>query len=253
MSSVIVLEWKFSPPDYFESPTEIEQDNYTMTIDNGKAEAKIDSEVYEANPLMRDALHKALNSRFLGVLLYSHKLYDLSRPTMIRVHDDGRIDRFLSVEPGRLKLTGGEVDFQITDKDGNVVVNTKQDRIERKKAIADMVSKHAADDIVLALLRSYEDSVREPNNELLYLYEIRDALYAKFGRKMQSILNISNSDWVWSWFGILCNNEPVQQGRHRGKRYSELRDATDDELSKARRFAQAMIKAYLHYLDSRLT
>ena len=59
MSSVIVLEWKFSPPDYFESPTEIEQDNYTMTIDNCKAEAKIDSEVYEANPLMRDALHKA--------------------------------------------------------------------------------------------------------------------------------------------------------------------------------------------------
>jgi hypothetical protein len=114
-----------------------------------------------------------------------------------------------------------------------------------------LVSKHVAENNVLALLRSYEDSVRDSNNELLYLYEIRDAFSLKFGGEIAAISalkTISRSEW--SWFGNLCNNEPLRQGRHRGKRYSELRDATDDELSKARRFAQAMIEAYLHYLDS---
>ena len=253
MSAIVVLEWKFSPPDYFESQIEIEQDDYIMTIEDGKVDARIDSAIYEANPLMRDALHKVLNSRFLGVLLYSHKPYRLENPTMARLHDDGRKDYFLMVEPMEIKLTGGEVEFQITNKDGNVVVDTKRDRIEKKKAIADLASKHASEDFVLALLRSYEDSVRDPNNELIYLYEIRDALYHRFGKDkkgMRDKLGIS-SDEIKN-LGKLCNDEPLRQGRHRGKKYAydSLRDATEAELSEARETAKAMIEGYLRYLDT---
>jgi hypothetical protein len=252
MSAVVLLEWKFSPPDYFESQIEIEQDDHIMTIADGKVEAKIDSAIYEANPLMRDALHKALNSRFLGVLLYSHKPYKLESPNMTRLHDDGRKDYFLMVEPGRIKLTGGRADFQYTNKDGIVVVDTKRDRIEEKKAIADLVSKHVSEDLVLALLRSYEDSVRDPNNELTYLYEIRDALYHRFGKDKKEVrdkLGISLDKF--NDLGKLCNDEPLRQGRHRGKKYAydSLRDATEAELSEARETAKAMIEGYLRYLD----
>ena len=252
MSAIVVLEWKFSPPNYFESKIEIKQDDYIMTIDDGKAEARIDSAIYEANPLIRDALHKDLNSRFLGVLLYSHKPYKLESPTMTRLHDDGRKDYFLMVEPMRIKLTGNEVEFQITNKDGIVVVDTKRDRIEKKKAIADLASKHVSEDLVLALLRSYEDSVRDPNNELIYLYEIRDALCRRFGDKnvVRDKLGISLDKF--KDLGRLCNHEPLRQGRHRGKTYAydSLRDATEAELSEARETAKAMIEGYLRYLDT---
>lgn len=250
MSAIVVLEWKFSPPNYFESKIEIEQDDYIMTIDDGKAEARIDSGVYEVNPLIRDALHNDLNSRFLGVLLYSHKPYKLESPTMTRLHDDGRKDYFLMVEPGRIKLTGSEVDFQYTNKDGIVVVDTKRDRIEKKKAIADLVSKHAPEDLVLALLRSYEDSVRDPNNELVYLYEIRDALCRRFGNEKGVRDRLGVSPKKLSHFRQLCCSEPLKQGRHRGMTYDSLRPATEAELSEARETAKAMIEGYLRYLDT---
>lgn len=250
MSAIIVLEWKFWPPDYFESPIEIEQDDYIMTIAEGKVEARIDSAIYEANPLMRDALHKALNSRFLGVLLYSHKPFKLENPNMTRLHDDGRKDYFLMVEPGRYKLTGGRADFQYTNKDGIVVVDTKRDRIEEKKAIADLVSKHVSEDLVLALLRSYEDSVCDPNNELIYLYEIRDALCRKFGNEKGVRDKLGVSSNKLSHFRKLCCSEPLKQGRHRGLTYDSLRDATEAELSEARETSKAMIEGYLRYLDT---
>ena len=49
MSAVVVFEWNFSPPDYFEVPMEIVRDDYTLTIANGKAEARLDSAAYEAD------------------------------------------------------------------------------------------------------------------------------------------------------------------------------------------------------------
>lgn len=223
-----------------------------MTISNGKAEAKIDSVIYEAHPLMRDSLHKALNSRFLGVLLYSHKPYKLERPTMTRVHDDGRKDYFLEIEPAKIKITGGEVDFSITTKDGKII-DTKRDRIEKKKAIAELVSKHASEDIVLALLRSYEDSVRDPNNELVYLYEIRDALCDKFGNEKEVRDKLGISLKKLSHFRQLCCSEPLRQGRHRGLTYVSLREAKEAELSEVRETAKNMIEGYLRYLDTNAT
>jgi hypothetical protein len=222
-----------------------------MTIVDGKAEARINSAVYEATPSMRDALGDILNGQFLAFQLFSHKSYDLSSPTMIRLHSDGRKDSFLEVGSAKMEIVCGEVDFQLCDKEGIVVVDTKRDRIEKIKGIADLVRKFQKDEILVSMLKSHNSSLRDPNNELLYLYEIRDALSRKFGGEkvvISALKTISHSDW--SWFGNLCNEEPLRQGRHRGKKYCELRDATNDELSKARGIAQAMIEGYFHYLDT---
>lgn len=251
MSTVVVLEWKFSPPDYFEAPIELSRDDYALTIAEGKAAARIDSMVYAANPSMRAALHDALNDRFLGVQLLTHKAYALSTSTMTRVHPDGRKDVYLEVEPARIVVTAHPVDFQVRDKNGNIIADSRRDRIEKKKSLAELVSRYGASDGVLAsLLRSYDAAVRDPNNELVHLYEIREALSVKFGgeKALRSALGISSSDW--SCLGQLCNTKPLRQGRHRGKSGQALRDATETELSEARRIARAMIDAYLRHLDA---
>ena len=39
---VVILEWQFSPPGYFEEPINVTRDDYTMTIGDGKVEARIE-------------------------------------------------------------------------------------------------------------------------------------------------------------------------------------------------------------------
>jgi hypothetical protein len=250
MNAVMVLEWNFSPPDYFEEVLEISREDYTMTIRDGKVQAKIDSPIYDANPSMRRTLHDALNDRFLGVQLLTHRAYELSTSTMTRVHADGHRDIFMEAEPGRIVISGNAVDFQVIDKDGNVISDSKRDRIEKKKSLAELVTTHRATDGLLAsLLRSYDAAVRDPNNELVHLYEVREALSVKFGGEngARSALGITPSRW--SRLGQFCNNEPLRQGRHRGKTGGVLRDATESELTEARGIARAMIEAYLQHVD----
>ena len=124
MSTVVVLGWEFSPPDYLESPIEISRADYTMKIANGKAEAKINS--YEVNFAMCDTLHNELNDRFLAAQLLNQKKYDLSRPTITRVHTDGRRDRFLVVDPITVKTSIHDVDYRLL-KEGIVVPDPKQE------------------------------------------------------------------------------------------------------------------------------
>ena len=251
MDAVIMLNWTFSPPDYIEEPIEISRQDYAMTIADGQVHAKIDSAIYEAKPEMRAELHDALNDRFLGVQLLTHRAYELSRPNVSRVHPDGREDYFKEPETARLAVSGSTPDLRVTGQNGNVVADSKRDRIEKKKSLAELIAAHRAKDTLLAsLLQSHAAAVRDPNDELVHLYEIRDALSAKFGNDTATRTALGISRPQWSRFGTLCNDEPLRQGRHRGENAGALRDATEGELMEARGIARAMIEAYLQYLEA---
>lgn len=247
----VVLEWNFTPPDYFEEPITVSRDDYAMSIKDGKAEARIPAAIYDASPSLRGMIHDALHDRFLAVQLLTHKAYDLSKSSMMRVHADGRRDIFMEVEPGRLTLSGGNVDFQVVDKNGTVISDSKRDRLAKKRSLSELVITHRSTDALLdRILKSYEAAVRDPDNELVHLYEIREALSKRFRGETttRATLDISATDW--SRFGQLCNSEPLRQGRHRGKSVGALRDATETELAEARGKARTMIEAYLGNLDN---
>lgn len=251
MNASVTLEWTFSPADYFEEPIKIRHDDYILMIDNGKVQARANYETYTANPSMRAALQDTLNSQFLGAQLVSNKEYKLSTTaTIYTMHPDGRKQIATEIPCGHIMITGHPPDLNAVDKSGNVILNTQRDRIEKKKRFADLVSRYRGDYVLESLLRSHNTAVRDPNNELVHLYEIRDALSNRFGGESasRSTLGISSSDW--SRFGLLCNNEPLKQGRHRGKHPDALRDATEAELSETRRISQSMIEAYLQHLDN---
>lgn len=140
----------------------------------------------------------------------------------------------------------------VSDKNGNVISDSRRDRIEKKKSLAKLASTHcAADGLLRVMLRSYDAAVCDPNNELVYLYEIRDALAAKFGDEHSARAALAVTKSEWSRLGQLCNNEPLRQGRHRGKTGEVLRDATENELVESRNIARIMIEAYMQYLEGR--
>lgn len=251
MEDIVVLEWKFSPPDYFEEPIHIKRDDYVMTINNGAVEARIRPEIYDKDQSMRDRLHISLNDRFLGVQLFSHKPYELSKASMYRLHPDGRKDITIFPEPIVITVSMGEPDIIVKDKDGNVISDSRHERIHRKEELSELAEKyHQKDPLVASVLRSYNKAVNDPDNELVHLYEIREAMAKHFGDESsaQNILGISRKQW--SKLGKLANDEPLRQGGHRGKNLGGLRDATEGELKEARSISRNIVEAYLDYLES---
>ena len=202
-----------------------------MTIDSGKVEARIRPEIYAKTFGMREQIHESLDNRFRGVQLLTHTPYELSKASMYRLHPDGRKDRTTFAESGVITLSVSDVDIAISDKDGNVVTDTRAERISRKRELSERVEHfRPLDPLVSVLVDSYTAAVSDPANELIHLYEIREALAKRFGNghNAQSTLSVPRARW--SRLGQLADDEPVKQGRHRGKNPGTLRDASEDEL-----------------------
>jgi hypothetical protein len=250
MNEIVVLEWKFSPPDYFEEVIHIDRETYSIIIENGRIEARIDPTAYDQEHRMRDELHEALNDRFLGVQLLTHKQYELSNASMYRLYPDGHKDVTLFPEPIVMTMTIDSTDIIVKNNEGNIVTDTRRDRIQKKKKLAELAEKYRSkDQVVESILKSYKSAVTDPENELVHLFEIREALSSKFGRATRATLGISMSNW--SKLSMLANDEPLRQGRHRGREVGRLRDATESELKEAREIARKMIEAYLQYLEDK--
>jgi len=73
-TDILVLEWTFSPSDYFEGEIHLKRDDHDMVVANGKVEAKIRPDAYDKNPNMRQQLHDVLNAR-----LCRQRVLDLRR------------------------------------------------------------------------------------------------------------------------------------------------------------------------------
>lgn len=251
MEDIVVLEWKFSPSDYFEEPIHIKRDDYVMTIGSGTVEARIRPEIYNKDQSMRDRLHSALNDRFLGVQLFSYKPYELSKASMYLLHPDGHKDITIFIEDLVITMSMGAPDIIVKDKDGNVIRDSRKERVEKKKKLAELAEKYRQkDSVVESLLNSHNEAVNDPDNELVHLYEIRDSIVKKFGDESASRSALGITGTQWSRLGKLANDEPLKQGRHRGKNPGILRDATEEELREARGIALNLIEAYLDYLES---
>lgn len=251
MTAEFVLNWTFSPPDMFEEQVSFDVGDRSFVLNAGAAQARLpaDGVADDQVGILRGELHQALDARFLAAQVLGHRPYSLSKPGMVRVHDNGRQDAYVFPESSSLTITCGNVDLITTDADGNVVQDSKRDRIAQRKSFAAQAAKHITDPIVNSVVRSYSAAVNDPRNELIHLYEIRDAMSKQFNgeKTAQEAIGISSNQW--SRLGRLANEEPITQGRHRGKQLGLLREGTAAELEEARSIARAMIRGYLHYLD----
>lgn len=244
-----MLTWTYTPQDYFEEAIEVSHRDYTITIADGQVRARVDSAIFEADQDIRQQLHDNLNDRLLGVQLVTHRSYQLSGSAMTRVHSDGRRDIFIEPECARIEVSSETLDILVTDKNGNVIADTKRDRVKSGKMLGDLISAYRPKDLLLAsLLQSYSAAVRDPDNELVHLYEIRDALKQRFSGQIAALKALDIEKAQWSRLGQLSNDEPLLQGRHRGSGAGVLREATAAELAEARGIARSLIEAYIRYL-----
>jgi hypothetical protein len=146
---------------------------------------------------------------------------------------------------GTLAITGQPVDFKITGPNGHVIRDTKADRVDDHTAMLDAVApKIAGSPTLRAMLDSYSRAVDDPGDELVHLYEIREALSKHYCGETaaRDALGVNKTDW--QRLGLLANVEPIEQGRHRGKHPLGRRPATSGELHEARALARRWIRAF---------
>lgn len=252
MPATFLLEWTFAPPDLFEERIEYSARNASFVIDAGRADARIPDDGAQDPGALHTELHEDLNAQFLAAQALSHRAYTLTKPKVSRLHDDGRRDAWIFVEGvASMAVVGGTVDFKIQDAAGNVTRDTRKERIEHRKTVASLAAASIDDPAVDSILRSYAAAVSDPRNELIHLYEIREALATQFGGKDKVKVALNISETKWSTLGRLADNEPLREGRHRGEQLGALRDAKKEELETARKIAREMIEAYLAHLGKK--
>lgn len=245
----IEIEWNYTPPSYFEERIVLERKGYSIEIEDGHITARMSADVFDSQPDLRDSLTQELNDYFLGAQPIRRQPFEIHNGAINRVWPDGRRDTTIVVQSAVMKMTGGHVDLVHTDHEG-VVHDTRQDRIDTTKSLAELSARHAATDrTTRKMLDSFDAAVRDPENELVHLYEVWEALTQEFRGESNARNTLGISNHVRSRLGRLANDKPLNQGRHRGRHAGSLRDASTDELDEARAIARDMLASYLRYLD----
>jgi len=243
-----LIEWTYSPNDFFEEELAFSTKQYRLSACEGKVRALLRQ---DPRPDLCKQLDAELRARFKGVQLVSQKPYDLSRPYVTHCKPDGSRSIFVNVESLVVAVASITADIRITNKDGEVIADSRVERIKRKRSLGDLAAQYATNDTTAKeILESFHKAIVEPENCLRHLYDIRDALDQKFGNGKETRMALNLSRAQWDNLGRLANKEPLRQGRHPGKRLEELRDATPDELHTAKKIAVEMVEKYLRYLDA---
>ena len=243
------FEWHYAPRSFFEGPVEFEGDGAKFTADDGVARAVIPSSGMQDIRSRRDRFHELLKQRFLVRQLISSQNFELPQPGLSRRWADGRCDAYLFVESAVHISTSGQLDLVVKDNDGNVIRDTKRDRMAREGRLAALVAKHGTDPTVTKLLASRQAGSQDAANELVHLAEIEEAMSTYFGGDAKAKLALSLSTPQWKALTKPANDPTNPVGRHRGRHLGEMRRSSRTELEEARRVSTLMIERFLEYLD----
>jgi hypothetical protein len=244
------LEWSYQPADFFEAPYTPANPDCSIHIESGKAIATLRVPQNPVDPALEDRIYRYLGSVFLVRQLQMPREYQLAERATVHQYDaSGGKGVEIRVGSANIICMGMRADVLVTNPDGTVVRDSKAERIASYTSILDMVAPKAAQSPTLhKILESYARSFSDPDNALIHLYEIRDALKTHYGNKSanaKKTLGITNDGW--RRFGDLADHLPLSQGRHRGT-HPAIRSATPSELQEARTLAIAWILAFTRTL-----
>jgi hypothetical protein len=247
----VEINWVYTPADFFEEPILWASRGCTIEIEGGRVIARMSAVLFDATPGLQFLIRQDFGAYFLGAQLNRLKVFEIHGGAVSRLWPDGRRDTTVAVRCLDVVMLSDQVDLVQMDSTGRIVGDTRRDRIEATIKLAQLSVRHASDSTVRRMLEIFDAATRYPGNELVYLYEVWDALQTRFqrNRRIMEALGISRRDR--SRLTTLANTEPLNQGRHRGQ-FDALRDATTDELAEARRIAKKMIEKFLLYLDNRI-
>lgn len=250
MPDILLLEWKFEPADLFEEAMVARTGGYEFAIEWGFVQCRIPVDVESEDYWLRQRTeaHQQLDALFLAAQTLSSHQCKLLKPAVSRIRESGGTDLYAFPLTAAIRVVERRPDVILKGADGVVVTDTKRQRIDHRNKLALLAAAHITDPVANSILRSFSASVNDSANELVHLYEIREAVTEAFGSEQQAMNKLGITPLQRRRFRDLTNDEPLVQGRHRGRHPGTLRDATVEELEEARDIARQMIESYLHSL-----
>ena len=236
--------WGYWPADLFEAPYRCQEAEFDLLIEAGKAVATLRVAQDPVEARLVEDIQQLVENLCAFRQVQVHREYKVEGHS---IHQCAGERKSLTVcPPGfaaatRLGVPG--VDTTARDAAGNLVRDTKAERIAKDTLELDLSVAKRASPLLRSAMESYGRAVSDPSNELVCLYEVRDLLAKHYDGedKARKALNITAKDWAR--LCRLANDAPIEQGRHRGKHAADLRPATDSELQEAREIVCRWITA----------
>jgi hypothetical protein len=236
--------YSYQPADFFEVSAAVTLTTGVLTFKDGECVLRL-TDSRTVDHAYAQLMTADIRAIFQARQSLTRRAFVLTGPRVTHHRDDGLRDHVLLAEAGKFVLRGYPIDFRITDAAGTIVRDTKADRLQHEAAFVQAIAAKAPSSAVLRrMLESYGRSVDDPANELVHLYEIRDAASNQYANEAlaRRALGISKNDW--SKLGRLSNDEPLREGRHRGRQSGRLRNASEEELDSARLIARQIMEAF---------
>ena len=238
------LQWTYEPADFFEAQYRHSNTKYELLVEGGRAIATLRAAQDPINRELQQRIGIRLNDIFAVRQFQTHRKYVLQGPRVYQ-YAAGRQNVIVQVGAADLLTVGEQADLVVRDSAGNVVRDTRAERIAEDTAVLDsLVPKIDQSHTLWSLIASYSRSVNDPGDELVHLYEIRDALSKHYGGEGRARATLGITKAEWQWVGVLANVEPLEQGRHRGKHPAGRRVATAAELEEAREIVRRWILGF---------
>ncbi len=247
MSERTELEWNYEPADFFEAPYHHAEAAYDLVADGGRVTVILRAPQDPVNSSVEQGIQSQINDILAARQLQVHRKYRLEGP---RIWQNVGDKRHVSIRVGSaaLVMTGHRPDIVIADRNGAVIRDTKAERIaEETETLNLLVSKAGQHPTIRVVLQSYSRCVSDPDDELVHLYEVRDALSAHYGGEALARQALQIPKAEWKRLGVLANVKAIEQGRHRGKHLAR-RPATGAELTEAREIVRGWIMIFARQL-----
>jgi hypothetical protein len=245
------IEWTYSPTDFFEETQRIREEHCELSIGDGKIIATIDCAYGDPRPTLQVQLEAELENWFLGAQLVTHKPFKLSRATICHHKPSGGRDIFVETDDLICPSMYFDADFKITDKDGNIIADSRKERDQHMRLLAELAAKHGANAVVKKVLGSFTAAMDDHEGLLVHLFEISEALQTEFGGEKEARRSL-RIEKEMNVLGKLANDKTINGSRHSGQSLLPLREATEAELNDAIAAAQKMIENYLKYWEGSL-
>ncbi len=235
----VILESTYAPVDLFkeEKPfTIVCEKGIEITVGEGKAKAAILLENYNRrSEKIKEKFYNCLYTHcFVVFKKFNNKEYEISKP--LATFPDGSKEISITFDT-------------LADVKNNKILTDKN-----KKYITcygRLLEKYYSDPALKKMMESFLKAHIYRENFFVYIYEIREILHKKIGKKENLICNLLGiKKCMWEFLGKKCNNDP-RIGRHRGKNYNSLdKVSSPEDIKKVKSIAYYMIIKYVEYLEN---
>ena len=195
------------------------------------------------------SIENEIRQHFLSCGIFSAIPFELSRWTGSDFwYPNGNKGAIATAKPIVMKIKRGQADFVIKDEYGNIIRDSKAERLAQLAEFSALFRRRSHDVDLLKMGDSFLAALRDEANMLVHLYEILDTLMAKYGGRGSALQTLGLDEAQWNRLHKLANDEPLEEGRHRGSR-NVLRKATMQERDEAEQIGRTIIEKYLKFLD----